>query len=205
MGISSLNEDIKVKFDLSNSGPLYEVIYSGRSLLNKSAMESAFKNMLPLGSGFKIMCHAFDSLDTTWGAIRTDSVKNNPPEHLTVFRFTRLLAGQMDFTPGIFRVDNPQKEVERVNTTIDKQSTIYVVIYCPIRIVADLIGNYEGHPDFQFIKDMPIDRETSRILDVAIGDNIITVRKDRNSEDWFPGMLTDESPRIRSGLDFLED
>jgi len=119
----------------------------------------------------------------------------NPPEHLTILPFTRLLAGPMDFTPGIFRVDIPQRPHNRVNTTLSKQLAIYVVLYSPIQMAADLIENYEGHPALQFIEDVPTNWETTKVIDAAIGDYIIIARKDIHSDDWYLGAITDEEKR----------
>lgn len=128
----------------------------------------------------------------------------NPPEHLTILPFTRMLAGPMDFTPGIFRIDIPQRPNNRVNTTLSKQLAIYVIIYSPIQMAADLIENYENHPAFQFIKDVPVNWETSKVIDSKIGDYIVTVRKDIESDDWYLGAVTDEESRdFNVDLDFL--
>ncbi|MCK5776515.1 MAG: glycoside hydrolase family 97 protein [Bacteroidales bacterium] len=133
-----------------------------------------------------------------------DGNGGNPPEHLTILPFTRLLAGPMDFTPGIFRVDIPQKPNNQVNTTLSKQLAIYVVVYSPIQMAADLIENYEGHPAFQFIIDVPTDWETTKVIDGEIGDYIIIARKDIDSDDWYLGAITDEVEReFTISLDFL--
>ena len=140
-----------------------------------------------------------------WGNDRPGST-TNPPEHLTILPFTRLLAGPMDFTPGIFRVDIPQKPNDRVNTTLAKQLAIYLVVYSPIQMAADLIENYEGHPALQFIEDVPTDWETTKVIDSEIADYIIIARKDVNSEDWYLGAMTDENARdFDVKLDFLEE
>jgi alpha-glucosidase len=138
-----------------------------------------------------------------WGQGRPTG--HNPPEHLTILPFTRLLSGPMDFTPGIFRVDIPQRPTEWVPTTLSKQLAIYVVIYSPAQMAADLIENYEGHPAFQFIRDVPVDWETTKVIDAEIADYVITARKDRHSEDWYLGALTDEEARdFTVSLGFLE-
>ncbi len=140
-----------------------------------------------------------------WGNDRP-GIGGNPPDHLTILPFTRMLSGPMDFTPGIFRVDIPQKENDQVNTTLSKQLAIYVVIYSPIQMAADLIENYEGHPAFQFIMDVPVNWETSKVLEACIGDYIIMARKDVNSDNWYLGGITDEQRRVFSiKLDFLEN
>ncbi len=128
----------------------------------------------------------------------------NPPEHTCILPFTRLLSGPMDFTPGIFEMDIPGRPKNHVNTTLAKQLALYVVIYSPLQMAADLIENYRNQPALQFIKEVPVDWETTKVLDAKIGDFIITARKDRNSEDWYVGGITDEFARnIAIKLDFL--
>ncbi|MDY7396899.1 glycoside hydrolase family 97 protein [Aureibaculum sp. 2210JD6-5] len=130
----------------------------------------------------------------------------NPPDHLTILPFTRLLGGPMDFTPGIFRVDIPQMPNNRVNTTLSKQLALYVVIYSPIQMAADLIENYEEHPALQFIKDVPTNWEETKVIDAEIGEYIITARKDIDSEDWYLGAITDEEQRsFKVDLTFLDE
>lgn len=130
----------------------------------------------------------------------------NTPEHLTILPFTRILGGPMDFTPGIFQIDIPEAENNQVNTTISKQLALYVVIFSPIQMAADLIENYRGREDaLQFIKDVPVNWEKTKILDGVIGDYIITARKDINSEDWYLGAISDEQSRsLNISLDFLD-
>lgn len=131
----------------------------------------------------------------------------NPPEHTAILPFTRLLAGPMDFTPGIFDLmPNGEDAENRVQTTLAKQLALYVVIYSPVQMAADLPENYEARPDaFQFIKDVPADWETSIALDGEVGDFVVQARKERNSDDWYLGALTDEDARIVTvPLDFLE-
>jgi alpha-glucosidase len=135
----------------------------------------------------------------------------NPPEHETNLYFTRLLAGPMDFTPGIFdlliergtgrprRLDEPHPR-----TTLAKQLALYVVIYSPLQMAADLPENYAGQPAFQFIRDVAVDWETSKTIDGQIGDYVIVARKAKNSNDWFLGAITDESGRtFNVPLNFL--
>ena len=137
-----------------------------------------------------------------WGANH-----GNPPDHTTVLPFTRLLAGPMDFTPGIFDLLFPKERPDnRVNTTLAKQLALYVVLYSPLHMAADLPENYEAAPGpFQFIKDVPTDWANTRVLHARIGDYLTTVRKDRNSEDWYLGAITDEVGRTFSvSLSFLD-
>ncbi|MBC8026196.1 MAG: glycoside hydrolase family 97 protein [Steroidobacteraceae bacterium] len=131
----------------------------------------------------------------------------NPPEHLTILPFTRLLAGPMDFTPGIFDITFGKSEVtERVQSTLATQLALYVLIYSPVQMAADLPENYEKRPDaFQFIRDVPVDWETSRTLLAAIGDYVAVARKQRGGRDWYLGATTDETARqLTLPLDFLE-
>lgn len=131
----------------------------------------------------------------------------NPPEHETILPFTRLLAGPMDFTPGIFDLlFEKEKPDNRVNTTLAKQLALYVVLYSPLQMAADLPQNYEKNPaPFQFILDVPADWQETKILHAAIGDYITTVRKDRNGNDWYLGSITDENSRVLAApLAFLD-
>ena len=122
----------------------------------------------------------------------------NPPEHTVILPFTRMLAGPMDFTPGIFDLHfEKYRPDNRVNTTIVKQLALYVVIYSPLQMAADLTENYEAKPElFQFIEDVPTDWNDTVVLNARIGDYVTIARQDRNSEDWFLGSITDEHGRV---------
>jgi alpha-glucosidase len=131
----------------------------------------------------------------------------NPPEHLTILPFTRLLGGPMDFTPGIFDITFGKTNVnERVQSTLATQLALYVLIYSPVQMAADLPENYEKRPDaFQFIRDVPTDWETSRALQGEIGDYVVVARQQRGAADWYLGATTDENGRtLTIPLDFLE-
>jgi alpha-glucosidase len=126
----------------------------------------------------------------------------NPPEHETILFFTRLLAGPMDFTPGIFDITirnatgTPRQPHEpRVRTTLAKQLALYVVLYSPMHMAADLIENYANQPAFQFIKDVAVDWDTTRVIDGKIGDYVVVARKQRGNDQWFLGAITDEEGR----------
>jgi hypothetical protein len=135
------------------------------------------------------------------------SIEMNPPEHLTIVPFTRMLSGPVDFTPGIFDIKfNKWKEKNQVNTTLAKQLATYVVIYSPLQMAADLPENYEGQPAFQFIRDVPVDWDASKVLDGAVGDFVTIARKEKGSDDWYIGSLTDENAReITINFDFLDE
>lgn len=120
----------------------------------------------------------------------------NPPEHTTIVPFTRMLAGPIDFTPGIFNIKlKPYKPNNQVKTTIAKQLALYVVLYSPIQMAADLPENYIGNPAFQFIKDVGVDWQKTKILNGEIGKYITIARKEKSTENWFVGGITNEDPR----------
>ncbi|WP_186728837.1 glycoside hydrolase family 97 protein [Sphingomonas panacisoli] len=130
----------------------------------------------------------------------------NPPEHLTILPFTRLLGGPMDFTPGIFDLAHGKDDVtRRVQSTLATQLAEYVVIYSPIQMAADLPEKYEANlPAFQFIRDVPTDWDVSKTLQAEIGDYVVVARKERGGSDWFLGAITDETARsLRQPLSFL--
>jgi glucan 1,4-alpha-glucosidase len=135
--------------------------------------------------------------------------EGNPPEHETILPFTRLMGGPMDYTPGIFRIKVNQFDTakkEQVHTTLAKQLALYVTMYSPLQMAADLPENYESKPDaFQFIRDVAVDWSDTRILDAEPGDYIIEARKAKGKESWFLGAITDEQPRsFTTSLSFLD-
>ena len=130
----------------------------------------------------------------------------NPPEHTTIVAFTRMLAGPIDFTPGVFDISLPTKPNNQVNTTLAKQLALYVVIYSPIQMACDLPENYKGKPAFQFIRDVGVDWEQTLVLDGAVGDFVTIARRERGTGNWFVGSITDENKRqITVNFDFLDD
>ena len=129
----------------------------------------------------------------------------NPPEHLPIVAFTRMLAGPIDYTPGIFNIKfDEYKKNNQVNTTIAQQLALFVVIYSPIQMAADLIEHYIGNPGLQFIKDVGVDWKQSKVLNGEIGDFVTIAREEKNTGSWFVGGITDENPRnFKISLDFL--
>jgi len=133
----------------------------------------------------------------------------NPPDHETILPFTRFMGGPMDYTPGIFQIKmsyyNPNKK-EQVHTTLAKQLALYVTIYSPLQMAADLPENYEAKLDaFQFIKDIAVDWDDSKILEAEPGDYVTIARKAKNKEEWYLGAITDENPRTATApLSFLD-
>jgi hypothetical protein len=132
----------------------------------------------------------------------------NPPEHETILAFTRLMGGPMDYTPGIFKIKmnyyNPDKK-EQVHTTLAKQLALYVTMFSPLQMAADLPENYEAHLDaFQFIKDVAVDWDDTKVLEAEPGDYVVTARKAKGKQSWFLGAITDEQARNFSlPLNFL--
>ncbi|HUQ09657.1 MAG TPA: glycoside hydrolase family 97 protein [Steroidobacteraceae bacterium] len=129
----------------------------------------------------------------------------NPPEHEVNLVFTRMLSGPMDFTPGVLSLTGAGGR--RILSTEARQLALYVALYSPIQMAADLPENYEKHMKaFQFIKDVPVDWSETHVLNGEVGDYVTIARKERNSDDWYIGAITDEEPRSLSiSLDFLDD
>jgi len=131
----------------------------------------------------------------------------NPPEHAAILPYTRMLSGPMDFTPGIFDMGfkGLGADTDRPQTTLAKQLALYVVLYSPIQMAADLPRNYEANlPAFQFIKDVPTDWQQSIAIAGEVGDYVAFARHERNGDDWYLGALTDEQARtLKLPLDFL--
>ena len=129
----------------------------------------------------------------------------NPPEHEVNLVFTRMLGGPMDFTPGVLSLVGAGGR--RIPSTVAKQLALYVVLYSPIQMAADLPENYAKYPrPFQFIKDVPVDWSDTRVLNGEVGDYVTFARKDRAGEDWYIGAITDENPRaLRVSLGFLDE
>ena len=129
----------------------------------------------------------------------------NPPSHLCILPFTRILAGPLDFTPGIFRIEGRVHPQTHPQTTLAKQLAAYVVIYAPWQMAADEIENYQGQPAFKFIEEVPTNWQQSRVLMAELGKYVVTARKDRDSENWYVGGMTDEQARdLTLKFDFLD-
>lgn len=131
--------------------------------------------------------------------------EGNPPEHETILPFTRLVGGPMDYTPGIFKIKKSSYypgSTEQVHTTLCKQLALYVTLYSPVQMVTDLPENYEAKPDaFQFIKDVAVDWDDTKVLLAEPGDYLAIARKAKGSENWFLGAISDENARTLT-LDF---
>ncbi|MFV0191675.1 glycoside hydrolase family 97 protein [Empedobacter falsenii] len=172
---------------------------------------------------YKIMVNAHEAvrptgLARTWpNLIGNESARGteyqafggSKPNHVTILPFTRLLGGPMDYTPGIFEMDvkklNPNNH-SHVNSTIANQLALYVTMYSPLQMAADIIEHYKQFSDaFQFIKYVPVDWQDSNYLEAEPGKYLTIARKDKNSNNWFIGNVNGETPRsTKLKLDFLE-
>jgi hypothetical protein len=133
----------------------------------------------------------------------------NPPEHETILPFTRLMGGPMDYTPGIFEIKMShydRNKKEQVHTTLAKQLALYVTLYSPLQMAADLPENYEKRMDaFQFIRDVAVDWDDTRIIEAEPGDYLTIARRAKGRNEWFIGAITDENGRgANIPLDFLD-
>lgn len=134
----------------------------------------------------------------------------NPPSYTTIVPFTRGLVSPFDYTPGVFNLlltDKPENpNNNRVMHTLAKELALYVVIYSPFQMISDLPRNLEAQPvALEWVKAVPTDWETTIVPEAEIGDHVVVVRKDRNSNDWFLGGITNEEAReFEIELDFLE-
>jgi glucan 1,4-alpha-glucosidase len=133
----------------------------------------------------------------------------NKPNHETIFPFTRLVGGPMDYTPGIFELklnvwDSSKKEI--IHTTLAKQLALYVTMYSPLQMAADLPESYEKKLDaFQFIKDVAVDWDDSKYLEAEPGEYITVARKAKGKSNWFLGAITNENARTSDiSLNFLD-
>ncbi|WP_299054745.1 glycoside hydrolase family 97 protein [uncultured Polaribacter sp.] len=135
----------------------------------------------------------------------------NPPNHIATVAFTRMLSGPIDFTPGVFNIKfDDYKKGNQVNTTLAHQLALYVVIYSPLQMACDLPEHYlldgKVHPAFQFITDVGVDWQQSKVLEGEIGDFVVIARQEKETNNWFVGGVTNEEARnLTINFDFLEE
>lgn len=156
------------------------------------------------------LCRTYPNLIGNESARGTEyeAFGGSKPFHTTLLPFNRLIGGPMDYTPGIFDTkldfmgDLPHGQVQ---TTLAKQLALYVTLYSPLQMAADLVENYEKHMDaFQFIKDVAVDWDDSRYIEAEPGDYITVARKAKGTDNWFVAGITDENARTANfTLDFL--
>jgi len=129
-----------------------------------------------------------------WNAWSADG--GNPCNHVTILPFTRVMAGSVDYTPGVFAFENPVMPQTRVHATLMNQLGLFVCIYSPLQMACDLPENYMNHPDaFRFIEDVPCDWERSLLVDGEIGEFCIFARQERGSDNWYIGGVNADEPR----------
>lgn len=129
----------------------------------------------------------------------------NPPEHTTIIPFTRGLAGPIDFTPGTFNFTNTVLPNTKVHTTLAKQLALSVVIYSPLQMASDMIESYENNPAFEFITSCPTDWSKTVVPDAKIGEFVTIARRDKATDNWFLGSITNKDARtVKLDLKFLD-
>ena len=140
-----------------------------------------------------------------WNAWSADG--GSPCSHVTILPFTRVMAGPVDYTPGVFAFENPVMPQTRVHATLMNQLGLFVCIYSPLQMACDLPENYMNHPDaFRFIEDVPCDWERSMLVDGVIGEYCIFARQERGSENWYiGGVNADEAREVAIPLDMLSE
>ena len=196
--------------------PIGEHHYS-QSIINH------YQYVVEKAADYKIMINAHEAVRPT-GICRTypnmigneaargtefQAFGGSKPNHVTLLPFTRLIGGPMDYTPGIFEMDikkfSPNNN-SHVNSTLANQLALYVTMYSPLQMAADLIEHYDQFPDaFQFIKDVAVDWSDSKYLEAEPGDYITVARKAKGTNNWFIGNVNGETPRTSSiALDFLD-
>ena len=169
-------------------------------------MVNAHEAIRPTG-----LCRTYPNLIGNESARGTEyeALETIKPFHTTILPFTRLQGGPMDYTPGIFETDifkvNPQNP-HKLSSTLAKQLGLYVTMYSPLQMAADLPENYEKFLDaFEFIKKVPVDWQKSLYLEAEPGQYITIARKDKHSNNWFVGNTSNENGHTSViSLDFLE-
>jgi hypothetical protein len=212
----------KHNYDAVKSGYVGKIIPRGE-WHDGQAMVNHFNYAVERAAEYKIMVNSHESSRPTGyhrtypNYIAAEAARGNefnawsvgnPPAHETILPFTRFLGGPMDYTPGIFEIKMSHYDAtkkEQVHTTLAKQLALYVTIYSPLQMAADLPENYERYLDaFQFIKDVEVDWDKTEILEAEPGDYVTIARKAKGKESWFLGAITDENPRnTEISLNFL--
>ena len=181
-------------------------LYAVKKAAEYKIMVNGHEAVRPTG-----LCRTYPNLIGNESARGTEyeAFGGSKPFHTTILPFTRLIGGPMDYTPGIFDTkldfmgDLPHGQVQ---TTLCKQLALYVTMYSPLQMAADVIENYESRMDaFQFIKDVAVDWDESRYLEAEPGDYLTIARKAKGTGNWFVGGITDENARkVELKLDFLD-
>lgn len=177
-------------------------LYAVKKAADYKIMVNAHEAVRPTG-----LCRTYPNLIGNESARGTEyeAFGGSNPDHTTLLPFTRLMGGPMDYTPGIFEMRvskaNPDNH-SFVHSTLARQLALYVTMYSPLQMAADMIENYEPYMDaFQFIKDVAVDWDDSRYLEAEPGDYITVARKAKGTNNWFVGCTVDENGH-RSDLNF---
>jgi hypothetical protein len=209
-------------YDAVKSGYVGNILPVGEHHYSQSIINH-YQYVIEKAADYKIMVNAHEAVRPT-GICRTypnmigneaargtefQAFGGSKPNHVTILLFTRLIGGPMDYTPGLFEMDikkfSPNNN-SHVNSTLANQLALYVTMYSPLQMAADLIEHYNQFPDaFQFIKDVAIDWENSIYLEAEPGDYITVARKAKGTNNWFIGNVNGETPRTSNiKLDFLD-
>lgn len=206
-------------YDAVKSGYVGNILPKGENHYNQNSVNH-YLNAVKRAADHKIMVNGHEAVRPT-GLARTypnlvgnesamgTEYRNMSPGHVTILPFTRLKGGPMDFTPGIFRMDIGSfvpGSTEHKKATVANQLALYLTMYSPLQMAADLPEHYAEKMDaFQFIKDVPVDWHKSKYLDAEPGEFIVVARQDKNSDDWYAGGVTNGDARdYQLSLDFLE-
>ena len=181
-------------------------LYAVTEAAKHKIMVNAHEAVRPTG-----LCRTYPNLIGTASARGTEyeAFAGNKPSHTTVLPFTRLQGGPMDYTPGIFEMDmktvNPDGN-GHVNSTLARQLALYVTMYSPLQMAADVPEVYNRYMDaFQFIKDVAVDWDESKYLEAEPGRYIVAARKAKGTDDWFVGCTANEDGHESTlDLNFLD-
>ncbi len=181
-------------------------LYAVKKAAEYKIMVNAHEAVRPTG-----LCRTYPNLIGNESARGTEyeAFGGSNPDHTTILPFTRLMGGPMDYTPGIFEMKvskaNPYNH-SFVHSTLARQLALYVTMYSPLQMAADMIENYEPFMDaFQFIKDVAVDWDDSRYLEAEPGDYITVARKAKGTNNWFVGCTADENGHISNlTFDYLD-
>ena len=181
-------------------------LYAIKKAAEYKIMVNAHEAVRPTG-----LCRTYPNLIGNESARGTEyqSFGGNHPHHVTILPFTRLQGGPMDYTPGIFRMDISSfvpGHNSKVLSTLANQLALYVTLYSPLQMAADMPEHYEQYIDaFQFIVDVPVEWSESRYIAAEPGDYVVIARKDKNSESWYVGGVSDDNARTMPlSFDFLD-
>ena len=209
-------------YDVVKSGYVGNILPRGENHYNQWIVNH-YQYAIEKAAEYKIMVNAHEAVRPT-GICRTypnlignesarggecEAFGGSKPNHVTIIPFTRLIGGPMDYTPGIFEMDiskmNPRNK-SHANCTIANQLALYVTLYSPLQMAADLPENYDRFPDaFQFIKDVAVDWSESNYLEAEPGQYITVARKAKGTNNWFVGNVNGLEPRTSAiNFAFLE-